>query len=138
MLTGRYEYNLDAKSRMNFPPKFREEMGETVYITKWLDGCIAVYGEEKWNELNGKLNALPQIKSRELLRFIYGSAQDVTLDKQGRILLPRYLKEHAEIEKDIVVIGVGDHAEIWNRRKYDEYENRSKTEIDGLLKMLEI
>ena len=138
MLTGRYEYNLDAKSRMNFPPKFREEMGETVYITKWLDGCIAVYGEEKWNEFNGKLNALPQIKSRELLRFIYGSAQDVTLDKQGRILLPRYLKEHAEIEKDIVVIGVGDHAEIWNRRKYDEYENRSKTEIDGLLTMLEI
>ena len=138
MLTGRYEYNLDAKSRMNFPPKFREEMGETVYITKWLDGCIAVYGEEKWNELNDKLNALPQIKSRELLRFIYGSAQDVTLDKQGRILLPRYLKEHAEIEKDIVVIGVGDHAEIWNRRKYDEYENRSKTEIDGLLTMLEI
>ena len=62
----------------------------------------------------------------------------MTLDKQGRILLPRYLKEHAEIEKDIVVIGVGDHAEIWNRRKYDEYENRSKTEIDGLLTMLEI
>lgn len=138
MLTGRYEYNLDAKSRMNFPPKFREEMGDTIYITKWLDGCIAVYGEEKWNELNDKLNALPQIKSRELLRFIYGDAQDVTLDKQGRILLPRYLKEHAEIEKDIVVIGVGDHAEIWNRRKYDEYENRSKTEIDGLLTMLEI
>lgn len=138
MLTGRYEYNLDAKSRMNFPPKFREEMGDTIYITKWLDGCIAVYGEEKWNELNDKLNALPQIKSRELLRFIYGNAQDVTLDKQGRILLPRYLKEHAEIEKDIVVIGVGDHAEIWNRRKYGEYETQSKTEIDGLLTMLEI
>lgn len=138
MLTGRYEYNLDAKSRMNFPPKFREEMGDTIYITKWLDGCIAVYGEEKWNELKDKLNALPQIKSRELLRFIYGNAQDVTLDKQGRILLPRYLKEHAEIEKDIVVIGVGDHVEIWNRRKYDEYETQSKTEIDGLLTMLEI
>ena len=136
MLTGRYEYNLDAKSRMNFPPKFREEMGETVYITKWLDGCIAVYGEEKWNELNGKLNALPQIKSREPLRF--GSAQDGALGKQGRILRPRDLEEHAEIEKDIVVIGVGDHAEIWNRRKYDEYENLSKTEIDGLLTMLEI
>lgn len=134
MLIGRYEYSLDAKSRMNFPPKFRNEMGETFYITTWLDGCVAAYSESRWNELNEKLRTQPVIKGRAVFRSIYGNAQDVTLDKQGRILLPQYLKDHAGITKDIVVIGVDDHAEIWDKTKLAEYQ--SNVDIEAALSEL--
>lgn len=134
MLIGRYEYSLDAKSRMNFPPKFRSEMGETFYITTWLDGCVAAYSEEQWKALNAALKTQPSIKGRDVFRFIYGNAQDVTLDKQGRILLPQYLKEHAGITKDIVVIGVDNHAEIWDKERYAEYQRTA--DVEGALELL--
>lgn len=123
MLMGRYEYSLDAKSRTNFPPKFRGEMGETLYITKWFDSCLVVYGAEEWNRLDSKFEGMPIVKAKELLRKIYGNATEVIADKQGRILLPQYLKDHAGITKDIVVIGARTYAEIWDKEKYEENEN---------------
>lgn len=122
MLMGRYEYSLDAKSRTNFPPKFRAEMGETLYITKWFDKCLVVYGKEQWEKLDSKFESMPSAKSRQLLRIIYGNVMEVTPDKQGRVLLPRYLKEHANIKKDIIIIGARTYAEIWNKESYLENE----------------
>lgn len=122
MLMGRYEYSLDAKSRTNFPPKFRSEMGETLYITKWFDKCLVVYGEEEWSKMDSKFDTMPTIKAKELLRIIYGNVAEISPDKQGRILLPQYLKEHAGINKDIVVIGARNYAEIWDKTAYEENE----------------
>ena len=105
MLMGRFEYSLDAKSRTNFPPKFRNEMGDTLYVTKWFDKCLVVYGQEQWDKLDSKFDDMPTVQSKELLRILYGNVAEVNPDKQGRILLPQYLKDHANITKDIVIIG---------------------------------
>lgn len=138
MLMGRYEYSLDAKSRVNFPPKFRAEMGDNLYVTKWFDGCLVVYGERRWQSLDEKFARLPVTKSRDLRRIIYGNATEVQPDKQGRILLPRYLKDHAKIQKDIVVIGARDYAEIWDRQTYEEYEKTNDfSSIEGKLDDME-
>ena len=138
MLMGRYEYSLDAKSRVNFPPKFRAEMGDNLYVTKWFDGCLVVYGERRWQSLDEKFARLPVTKSRDLRRIIYGNATEVQPDKQGRILLPRYLKDHAKIQKDIVVIGARDYAEIWDRQAYEEYEKTNDiSSIEGKLDDME-
>ncbi len=122
MLMGRYEYSLDAKSRVNFPPKFRAEMGDTLYVTKWFDKCLVVYGQEQWDKLDSKFNDMPTVASKDLLRILYGNVNEVNPDKQGRILLPAYLKEHAGITKDIVVIGARSYAEIWDKAAYEEHE----------------
>lgn len=138
MLMGRYEYSIDAKSRVNFPPKFRAEMGDTLYVTKWFDGCLVVYGERRWRSLDEKFARLPVTKSRDLRRIIYGNATEIQPDKQGRILLPRYLKDHAKIQKDVVVIGARDYAEIWDRQAYEEYEKANDfSSIEGKLDDME-
>lgn len=138
MLMGRYEYSLDSKSRVNFPPKFRAEMGDNLYVTKWFDGCLVVYGERRWQSLDEKFARLPVTKSRDLRRIIYGNATEVQPDKQGRILLPRYLKDHAKIQKDIVIIGARDYAEIWDRQAYEEYEKTNDfSSIEGKLDDME-
>ncbi len=122
MLMGRYDYVLDAKSRTNFPPKFRAEMGETLYVTKWFDQCLVVYSQEQWEKLDEKIASLPLTKSRELRRKLYGNVIEVNPDKAGRILLPAYLKEHANITKDIVIIGARSYAEIWDKQAYEDNE----------------
>ncbi len=122
MLMGRYEYSLDVKSRTNFPPKFKSKMGDTLYVTKWFDNCLVVFGEKEWEEMDAKFQNLPITKSRELTRMFYGNATEVSPDKQGRILIPQYLKDHAKLEKDIVIIGSRKYAEIWNKEDYEAYE----------------
>lgn len=122
MLMGRYDYVLDAKSRTNFPPKFKAEMGDTLYITKWFDSCLVVYSREQWEKLDEKIASLPITKSRELRRKLYGNVTEVAPDKAGRILLPAYLKEHAGITKDIVIIGARNYAEIWDKQTYEDNE----------------
>ena len=122
MLMGRYEYSLDAKSRTNFPPKFRNEMGDTLYVTKWFDKCLVAYGQEQWDKLDSKFDNMPTVQSKELLRILYGNVAEVNPDKQGRILLPQYLKDHANITKDIVIIGARTYAEIWDKEAYIENE----------------
>lgn len=125
MLMGRYEYSLDAKSRTNFPPKFRAEMGETLYVTKWFDKCLVVYGRRQWEKLDSKFENMPTVQSKELLRILYGNVAEVSADKQGRILLPQYLKDHAGITKDIVIIGARNYAEIWDKAAYEENQKQN-------------
>ncbi len=114
MLIGQFEHTLDAKGRINFPAKFREDMGNRFILTKGLDNCIAVYSLEEWERWEKKLSALPDSKSR----FFFASATDVEPDKQGRIVLPAVLREYAGLTKDVVVIGASDRAEIWDAARW--------------------
>ena len=125
MLVGRYEYSLDAEGRTNFPPKFRAEMGDTLYVTKWFDKCLVVYGQRQWEKLDSKFENMPTVQSKELLRILYGNVAEVSADKQGRILLPQYLKDHAGITKDIVIIGARNYAEIWDKAAYEENQKQN-------------
>ena len=118
MLIGQFEHTIDAKGRINFPAKFREDMGDRFILTKGLDNCIAVYSLEEWGRWEEKFKALPDARSRQLKRFFFASATDVEPDKQGRIVLPAVLRDYAGLTKDVVVIGASDRAEIWNAQRW--------------------
>ena len=137
MLMGRFEYSLDAKSRVNFPPKFRAEMGDVLYVTKWFDKCLVVYSREQWQKMDEKFESMSTVRSKDILRILYGNVTEVTPDKQGRILLPQYLRDHAGITKDIIIIGARTYAEIWDKRVYEENEGVNNiTSITEQLKEL--
>ncbi len=128
MLLGQFDYNLDAKGRVFVPARLKDELGETFVITKSMDPCIAVYSLEMWNKYVDKLSSLPEMKARAVRRFVFSSALEVSVDSQGRVLLSQALREYARLEKEITIIGNGDHAEIWNARLYGEYISEQSIE----------
>lgn len=121
MLIGEYSHNVDEKGRFNFPSKFRDDMGESFVVTKGFDNnsCLFVYSKEEWATLEQKILALPFSKVRNIQRFMFASAVEVVPDKQGRILLPQNLREYAGIDKEIMVIGVSNRAEIWDKAAWE-------------------
>ena len=119
---GEYSHSIDAKGRLIIPAKFRELLGDQFVVTKGFDGCLFVFAEEGWNKFEEKLQSLPMDKpeARILGRFFISGAIDAELDKQGRILLPANLLQHAGIEKEGVIAGVGNRAEIWSKEKWEK------------------
>jgi len=106
MLIGEYSYSVDVKGRLSFPVKLREDLGNNFIITKGLgDNCLFVYSMEEWQNVEQKIKGLPLSKARSLQRFFFASALEVEPDKQGRIVLPSNLREYAQLEKEVMVIG---------------------------------
>lgn len=131
-LMGTYYHNIDVKGRMNFPTKLRDILGVSFYVTKSIDSpCLTVYSQEEWDKLSAKVSAIPTSKSGKIQRWLFSGACEVTPDKQGRILLPQDLRTFAGLEKDIVVIGANDKAEIWDKARWDEMN--SDIDMDDLL-----
>lgn len=120
-MKGEYQHTLDAKGRLFIPAKLREQLGDSFVVTKGLDDCLFVYPQEAWEELERKIRQLPMSKSRSLQRFFLSSAADVTVDRQGRIVIPPVLRSYAKLERDVVVIGVGERAELWDARRWNAY-----------------
>ena len=120
-MKGEYQHTLDAKGRLFIPAKLREQLGDSFVVTKGLDDCLFVYPQEAWEELEQKIRQLPNTKSRSLQRFYLSSAADVTVDRQGRIVIPPVLRSYAKLERDVVVIGVGERAELWDARRWNAY-----------------
>ena len=118
-LMGSFSHNIDVKGRMNFPTKLRELLGESFIITKGLDNCLFVYSVSEWAVLEEKIKSLPLSKGRNLQRFFFSGASEVEADKQGRILIPQHLREYAGLEKDVMVIGASNRAEIWDKSKWE-------------------
>ena len=112
MLFGEHRCMLDDKGRVNFPARFRDEMGDSFIVTRWLDDCLVAFPEDEWERISALLSEKSMVKSRDVQRFLYATAVEASPDKQGRILLPANLRQHAKLEKDVTVIGVGRHAEI--------------------------
>ena len=119
MLYGRFEHNIDAKGRIFIPVKLREKLGSTFIAAAVLDRCVSLYSTEEWESLLEKLASGPMAETRKLLRRVTESAEDVTLDAQGRILLNKSLIAHAGLEKPALIIGAGRWAEIWNPAVYE-------------------
>lgn len=115
---GEYQHSLDAKGRVSFPAKLRDDLGDRFFITRGLDNCLFVYSEEEWAGLEEKIRALPMSKGRGLQRFFFAGAVDVEPDKQGRVLIPDYLREFAGLAKDVMIIGASTRAEIWDLDRY--------------------
>jgi len=137
MLMGTFTHNMDVKGRMNFPTKLREQIGDTFIITKGLDGCLFVYSNEGFEELAEKIRQVPLSKGRELQRFFMAGACEAEADKQGRILIPQALREYAGLETNVVVIGASTRAEIWDKSKWDSFneeftENKLEQAMEGI------
>ena len=128
MMSGECQLNMDVKGRMMVPVKFREELGESFVITKGLDNCLFVFKKSTWDELEARINELPLADSRFIKRLLIGSKETLDVDKQGRILVPATLRQHAKIEKDIVLMGLGDRAEIWSKAVWEDYSYRNFVE----------
>ncbi|MBE5866391.1 MAG: division/cell wall cluster transcriptional repressor MraZ [Lachnospiraceae bacterium] len=122
MFMSEYNHTIDAKGRLIIPSKFREVLGDEFVVSKGMDGCLFVYANDDWQAFEQKLTSLPLInkQARNFSRFFLAGAATVELDKQGRILLPASLREFAELEKDVVLVGVGSRIEIWNKEKYED------------------
>jgi MraZ protein len=123
---GEYLHTIDNKGRLIFPAKFRDELGELFIATKGLDNCLFVYTRSEWAILEEKLKKLPLAKpeARAFVRFFFSGAAELECDKQGRVLLPTNLREHAGLDKDVVVIGVSTRIEVWNKAAWDEYNQK--------------
>lgn len=123
MFMGEYQHKIDAKGRIIVPANFRDELGDTMIVTRWLDGCLAIYTEEQWNKVYEHLKKLPSTKreARMYTHMIMSKAAECNLDAQGRIRIPSHLAEEANLKKDCVVVGVSDHVEIWDKERWDEY-----------------
>lgn len=126
MLLGEYQHSIDAKGRVILPAKFREEIGDNCIATKGLEKCLFVYPKQEWNVLESKLKQLPLAKAeaRAFVRFFFSGAAELECDKQGRVLVPSNLREHAALDKDIVIIGVLNRIEIWDKTTWEDYNNQ--------------
>ncbi|MGN0974718.1 MAG: division/cell wall cluster transcriptional repressor MraZ [Gemmiger sp.] len=119
MLMGQYDYAVDGKGRLNFPAKFREQMGETFIVAKWLDHCLAAFPMEQFEKIADKIEEKGVVKGRDVRRKLYSSAVEVTPDKQGRIQIPNKLREYAGLDHDVTIVGNRDFAEIWNTQAWN-------------------
>lgn len=122
MFMGEYSHSIDAKGRLIMPARFREQLGREFVVTKGLDDCLFVYSREEWKDIEEKLLAIPQTTrdARKFVRFFYAGANIVELDKQGRLLLGTELREYAGLKKDVVLVGVLNRIEIWDRKRWED------------------
>ena len=121
MLLGAYDHTIDDKNRLTLPAKFREAFQDGVVVTRGLDGCLYAYRREDWDRLvESRLATLDPFsqEARRIQRYHYSGATESELDKQGRVMIPPPLLEHAGIGKEVVVAGMRDHVEIWDREAW--------------------
>ena len=115
MFLGEYEHNLDDKGRLAIPSRFRDELGDGVVVTRGFDRCLMGFPRTAWEGLAQRVNelSLGQAEARNLRRHLFSGAADLTLDRQGRILIPQNLREYAGLGDQVIVAGLSTHFEIW-------------------------
>ncbi|KKQ40279.1 MAG: Protein MraZ [Candidatus Magasanikbacteria bacterium GW2011_GWA2_37_8] len=141
MFIGEYQHNLDDKGRLAIPAKFRFELKKGAVVTRGLDNCLFLYTKKEWEKLAEKLAALPisQANSRAFARLMLAGAMDVEIDKQGRAILPEYLRIFAGLKKNVVVAGLYSRIEIWDTDKWQSYKTQTETNSNEIAeKMAEL
>ena len=140
MFIGEYQHSIDSKGRMAIPAKFKQTLKRGAVVTRGLDNCLFLYTREEWKKLVEKLSTLPlsQQKSRAFARLMLAGAMDVSLDSQGRILIPEYLRAFAALKKDAVVAGLYNRLEIWDSRTWEKYKIATEKESVKIAEELRI
>ncbi len=142
MFYGEYSHTIDRKGRLILPSKFRETAKhnfiEKFFVTRGLDKCLFMFSEEEWRLQENKFKAISFTKQegRTFNRLFFSGAVDVAADKQGRILLPQYLKDFAEIKKDIMLVGVSNRIEIWAKEKWSSFYSNSQPSFEEIAEKL--
>jgi MraZ protein len=131
LFKGEHHYSLDEKGRIVLPPKFRRDLGTKVVVTRGLDECVAIYAPAEWTKLEKRLKALA-VNRRDFSRFMLASAEDVDLDKQGRMTIPAHLRQYAKVDREAVVVGVGGRLEIWSEANWQRYIEKVQAEAPSL------
>jgi MraZ protein len=138
-LTGEFRHTLDDRSRVAVPVRFRPRLAEGATLARWLDKCLGLFPHDEWEELAAKLRGLPltNAKAREFARFMSSGAVEVQLDKQGRILVPSYLREYAGLsEGEVIVVGALNRLEIWAPAAWLPYRSKIEDEPEALAEHL--
>jgi len=121
---GTFDYTLDAKNRLTVPARFRPQLADGAVLAKGVERCVAIYPPEAYeHQTRGALEGMNPLsrQAQELQRFFSANAHDSELDGAGRLMLPPFLIEHANLERDVVVTGAGDHLEVWDRAAWADY-----------------
>ncbi len=138
MFIGEYQHSIDPKKRLAVPSRFRVELKNKVVVTRGLDKCLFIYPIKVWEELANKLGTMPvgESATRSFIRLQLAGAVDVEVDKQGRILIPDYLKDYAGLEKNVVIAGIYNRLEIWDEEKWKSYKKDAEKNTDEIAEQL--
>ncbi len=120
MFYGTHEHTIDEKNRLTLPAKFRDGLDGGVVLVRGIDGTVDVYPRRSWEASAERISELDSLtrEAREMKRFVFAGATVTDLDKQGRVLVPPDLARHASLGRDVAVVGVDDHIEIWDRPQW--------------------
>lgn len=129
MFIGEYTHTVDEKKRFSLPAKFRKELGRKVVVTRGKDRCLFLYPTKTWVTISEEVAKLGHVETDpRFARFTFASASEVEIDSIGRILVPEFLREFAELKNSIVITGVHDRVEIWNDKKWEAYRKKLESE----------
>ena len=126
MFTGEYRHTVDEKGRLAIPARFRAQLEGGAVLSRWIDGCLAIHDRPGWDALETRVASLPltDAAARLFQRQIFAGAFEAELDRQGRVLVPSYLRDEIGLKTDAVVAGIRDHAEIWAPDRWAEYRKK--------------
>lgn len=138
MFIGEYQHSIDPKKRLALPSRFRGELKNKVVVTRGLDKCLFVYPIKVWEDIAGKLGTLPvgESTTRSFIRLMLAGAIDCEIDKQGRILIPDFLKDYAGLTREVTVAGVYNRLEIWDGKKWSAYKKNAEKNSDEIAEQL--
>lgn len=138
MFIGEYSHSIDPKKRLAIPSKFRSELKNKVVVTRGLDKCLFIYPMRVWEELAKKLGTLPMGESgtRSFIRLMLAGAVDVDFDRQGRVLIPDYLKEYAGLDRNVIIAGLFNRLEVWDENRWNEYKQSAEKNTDEIAEQL--
>jgi MraZ protein len=134
MFRGRYNHTVTNTGRVSIPSKFREvcrdKYGEETFVITNFDKCLVAYPLKEWNDIETKISKLPQFRQdvSAFMRYLMGGAVDCPIDSQGRVLITQSLRNHANIQKEVVMIGMLKKIEIWSKEIWDKEESISSYE----------
>ena len=138
MFTGEYRHTVDDKGRMAVPARFRAQLMTGAYVSRWMERCLAIHTEAGWLDLSDRMAAIPitDTNGRLFSRFVFSGAAPAELDRQGRVLIPAFLRDSIGLASEAVVVGTRDHVEIWAPDQWDDYR-RGLDDPDALAKAFE-
>ncbi len=140
MFIGEFTHTVDDKGRVTIPARYRQDLEDGAYVTRGLDGCLVLYPDTEWRVLTEKVKALAMTdrRARDFRRFFFGSAAEAAPDRQGRILIPAYLREYASIGNEVTVVGMDTYVEIWNPETWQMMRQGVEDERDNAERWAEL
>ena len=142
MFYGEHEHTIDRKGRLIIPSKFREAMkehyAEKLVVTRGLDQCLFCFTEDEWKAQEQRFRAMPFTKaqSRQFNRLFFSGAVELVCDRQGRILVPQYLKDYAGIKRDVVLVGLSSRIEVWAKERWQQFYESTKGSFEDIAEKL--